>query len=390
MKRVLVLSSKTPYPIHDGATIRTVQSVKFFHQLGYNVDLLYLSETDDLNIVKAGLGSMCHNIYCNVLTKRQSYKNVALGLLTNLLPLQVNYYYDKKVAQWVKSHEDDYDLVYCNNIRTAEYARHLHTTKILDYVDALSMNYEVARTKTQGLWKWIYTIDYYRCSRYEVMMLDEFDKKLIISKVDRNYILKKARQNKSEITVIENYMEQSDERRVERSTEGVNLVFVGAMSYEPNINAVTYFAHDIMPSIKEKYPNAKFFIVGKNPRPCVQALASESVIVTGFVDDVWDYLKQATVVVTPMLSGSGMQNKILQAMAVGASVVTTPIGFEGMIAGKGQPMIAATSAEFVKIICQLVDDEQMRWRIGNEAIEYIKENYSEAKICQKFSQFLRK
>lgn len=390
MQRVLVLSSKSPYPIYDGAAIRTVQSIRFFHELGYEVDLLYVSENDDYDIVKAGL-NYCRNIFCHVMTKQKSYMNVLKGLLTNRKPLQVNYFYSPKIRAWIKNHQEDYDIVYCNNIRTAEYAKGLKVNKILDYVDALSLNCELSKQKTKGLWHWIYTIDAYRCAQYERAQMGIFDKLMIISDVDRSYIARNVCDGtKKDIAVIENYTKIDTARRVDVSTSDFTIVFVGAMNYAPNVEAVTYFSKEIMPSLLDKYPHIKFYIVGKEPRDCVKELASDNIIVTGFVDSVWDYLKRATVVVTPMLSGSGLQNKILEALAVGACVVTTKIGFEGLQDAEGKPFVASSSEEMIDLISYLFDNPDDRLEYSGKAVAYVEANYSKDVILRKFAGFIER
>lgn len=387
MSKVLVLSSKPPYPVHDGAAIRTVQSLRFFHELGYSVDLLYISETDDYDIVKEGLG-YCRNIFNHVITRRQSYFKVLRGLFTNRRPLQVNYFYSSEIRRWIKRHQSDYDVIYCNNIRTAEYVNGLKTRKILDYVDALSMNCELSKYKAKGFWHWIYMIDAYRCARYECRQLRVFDKTMIISDIDREYIRKKAGDAARSIAVIENYTSIDRTKRIDVSESGCNIVFVGAMNYSPNVEAVSYFAKEIMPVLQERYPQVKFYIVGKSPRESVKELASDNVIVTGFVDSVWDYLKQATVVVTPMLSGSGLQNKILEALAVGACVVTTRIGFEGLKDVEGKPFVAASSAEMIDIISRLFDNPDYRKECAGKSVEYVEANYSKEIMLDKFGEFV--
>ena len=115
--RVLVLSSKPPYPIHDGAAIRTFQSIVFLNRMGYEVDVLYFSEHNDKETVEKGLSKYCRNIYQHTMSATMSRINVFKGLFTNCLPLQVNYYFSKKVKRWILDHQDDYDMIYCNNIR---------------------------------------------------------------------------------------------------------------------------------------------------------------------------------------------------------------------------------------------------------------------------------
>ena len=387
MKKILILSSKPPYPLRDGAAIRTHQSIRLLSELGHHVDVLYLSEEDDIAKVTEGLKPYCQNIYSFILTKRRSYFNVLKGLLTNLLPLQVNYFYSRKVKKWINRNSSRYDIIYCNNIRTARYARGLKNEIILDFVDAYSMNYQAARDNIKGLWHWIYAIDYVRCNKFEQTLLQEFNKFLIISDIDRTFILTRAKYP-AKIIVIENYTTIDEKKRVAQNGSSVKLVFVGAMNYEPNVTAVTYFCKWVLPSLIERYPDIKFYIVGKTPTNQVLALADEHVVVTGFVESVWDYLKDATLVVTPMQSGSGLQNKILQALAVGACVVTTPKGFEGMVTDEGQPYVVNNSKEMIKVISRLIDHPEERQSSGAKSISYIKKHYDKEVIKSKIKTLI--
>ena len=386
--RALVISSKSPFPVYDGAAIRTFQSIAFLNRMQYQVDVLYLSDNDNKAIVEKGLNTYCQNIYQFIISKKRSCINVIIGIMTNCLPLQVNYYMSKKAKRWIAHQQDNYNLVYCNNIRTAEYAKNIRTKKVLDYVDAFSMNYSSSKNKTKGLWHWIYTIDHYRCSKYEVNMLNIFDKTMIISDIDRRYILKSVIGIQPEISVIENFVRLDKDKIIDHNQDGCNIVFVGAMNYEPNVTAVTYFVKEVLPSIRKEYPEVVFYIVGKSPREEVKKLISDYIIVTGFVNDVWDYLQKATVVVTPMRSGAGLQNKILEALAVGACVVTSDIGFEGLKPAPGQPLVARNTREMTKAILTLLSDKDYRISQSKLSLKYVSKYYSENVIFEKFKNEL--
>ena len=150
-------------------------------------------------------------------------------------------------------------------------------------------------------------------------------------------------------------------------------MFVGSMCYAPNIVAVKTFVKFVFPLILNRIPNAKFYIVGSRPVKSVCDLASGNVIVTGFVNEPKDYLRKATVVVVPMYSGAGVQNKILEAMSIGCCVVTTKIGSEGLecISDGQELFIRSGYNEMADIIVDLIDDKQQRERVGKAAKKYI-------------------
>lgn len=190
MKKVLFISSRPIYPIVSGGQIRTAQQLEFLSQR-YEVDVIFQTEKfiEAERFIRQYLTSI-GKVVCFRLPRWKCYLNT-LRFLFNRLPLQVNYYYDCRIKQYVKEHQEEYDFVFCNNIRTTEYIRELKgITKIVDFVDAISMNYEKAKGYAHGIKKIIYTIDHKRCLKYEQCVLSSFDRCCIISEIDKQYILK--------------------------------------------------------------------------------------------------------------------------------------------------------------------------------------------------------
>lgn len=186
-RKILFISSRPIFPVMGGDQIRTAQQLKFLTQR-YLVDVLYLYENDLSDRTKHYLPNV-NEVYAFHVTKLQSYF-YTLRFLLNTLPLQVNYYFSNKVCRFIRSHIHEYEFVFCNNIRTAEYVREIKDVKrYIDYVDAISMNYEKAKNITKGIKKLIFTIDYKRCLKYEQQVLRDFDCCAIISEIDKQYIL---------------------------------------------------------------------------------------------------------------------------------------------------------------------------------------------------------
>lgn len=184
--RILFISSRPLFPVLGGDQIRTVQQLNLLNER-FDVDILYITP-DDKDCVpsefKYKIGSIFRfqigSIKCIFQTLR---------FIFNSLPLQVNYYYNSKIAKKIDSIISNYDCVFCNNIRTAEYVRNkTGIIKYLDFVDAISMNYDKARHEAKGLKKLIYEIDYRRCGAYEQKCLESFDSCAVISDIDNRYI----------------------------------------------------------------------------------------------------------------------------------------------------------------------------------------------------------
>lgn len=167
------------------------------------------------------------------------------------------------------------------------------------------------------------------------------------------------------------------------------IIFVGKMNYEPNVVAVTYFAENVFPELQKKYPNLIFQIVGAHPDNRVLRLCNNpNIQVTGFVDSIVPYFQHATIVVAPMQTGAGIQNKIIQAMSYGCCVVTTPIGAEGLIIDNDEIAIYDTINEFICGISSLLNNPDKRREMGEKARKYVKENLSKEIIANQFWNFI--
>ena len=156
------------------------------------------------------------------------------------------------------------------------------------------------------------------------------------------------------------------------------VVFSGAMSFAPNIEAVVWFSLEVMPILAARRPGVRFRIVGRDPSPAVQALAEDPAVeVTGFVDDVRPWLARSAVVVVPMVSGSGVKNKLLEAMALGRPIVTTSMGVESLDVEPGRDVIVADDpAATAEALDQLLGDPVEQARLGVAARERVVARYS--------------
>ena len=149
------------------------------------------------------------------------------------------------------------------------------------------------------------------------------------------------------------------------------IVFVGKMDYEPNIVAVSYFAKSILPKLVSSFPDLKFIIVGTHPNAKVRQLECDRVVITGFVDSIEPYFQDATVVIAPMLTGAGIQNKIIQAMSYGCCVATTPIGAEGLTIYNDEVAIFESDKSWIDGLSTLLTDRDHRIAMGQAARDYV-------------------
>jgi glycosyltransferase involved in cell wall biosynthesis len=160
------------------------------------------------------------------------------------------------------------------------------------------------------------------------------------------------------------------------SPEPASLVFSGMMAYVPNNDGMLYFLDEIFPLIRAKVPGLKVYIVGNRPPKSLLERASESVIVTGYVEDVRPFISKASVYIVPLRMGSGTRLKILEAMSMGKPVVTTSIGCEGLDVVNGETaVIADDPLSFAGSVVDLLGDGQMRERLSRNGMELVRQKY---------------
>jgi len=151
-----------------------------------------------------------------------------------------------------------------------------------------------------------------------------------------------------------------------------DLMFIGGFYHQPNVDAVLFFAKDILPLIREKIPGVKFFVAGSNPPPEVRKLSGGDISVTGYVRDVRPFFESCRVFVAPLRYGAGMKGKIGQSMSYGLPLVTTTMGSEGMGLADGQnALIADSPGDFADAVTRLYTDEALWNRISVKSVSHI-------------------
>jgi len=382
-KKILMISYRFPFPLIGGAQIRVYQIGRSLSEK-YQVDLLALNEGKVNHKYLRDLENTFRKIISFPFNPIRFKLNAVRGLLSNE-PLETYYFYFGKARRWIAEHYHEYDLTFCVDVRMAKYLKGIKTRKVIDFIDATSLYYERAAKRAPGLWRFIYGVESKRLLRYELRMIREFDKAFIISTSDKRYLTNCCGLVNDSLIVLPNGANEDLFSRLDnfKKKEENCLVFLGKMNYFANVDAVDYFARKVFPLIKEQIKDIKFIIVGISPAKGVIKLGKmEGIEVTGFVDDPYKYLEEAKVVVAPMKVAAGIQNKILEAMALGKTVVTTSLGAAGIAGGVDGKhfVIADTEEEMASKILDLIDDKSQRENIGRDARRLVKEKYRWSKI----------
>jgi glycosyltransferase involved in cell wall biosynthesis len=356
-KKLLVLAPRFPYPVIGGDKLRIYHLCKALSRQ-YSLTLLSLCETReelDCALPDDGVFDRVERIF---LSKARSYVNTLLALPTRT-PLQVAYYRSRAFAAAVSRLLPAHDGALVHLVRCAEYVRKSDKPRVLEMTDAISLNYSRVKQlrNARGLRSRVFSLEAKRLLDYERAIVDDFDLSVLVSATDKDYLF--PAQSAGKVMVCSNGVDLSGLPFSVRTMASRILVFIGDMRTVQNQDMCHYFAEDVLPLLRRR-ADYRFRIVGSiAPALAEQFRAHEGVEVTGRVASVADAAAEGAIGVCPMRIGAGVQNKILEYMALGLPVVATALGYEGLGASSGQDLlIANTPQEFV---------DRIEWLTANEA-----------------------
>jgi sugar transferase (PEP-CTERM/EpsH1 system associated) len=242
------------------------------------------------------------------------------------------------------------------------------------------------------IWKGVTWSEYRKMLRYEHFCLQNAHHVLAVSENDKDAFARSIDRNR--ITVIPTGVDTEYFRPVDGDGEQPHeLVFTGAMDWLANVDAILYFARDILPLIRRQIPHVTITVAGRQPSPRLLALAhaDKHIRVTGSVDDIRPYIARASVYVVPIRIGGGTRLKIFEAMAMGKATVSTTIGAEGLPVTDGKEILIADSPEsFAHAVVSLLCQREQRRQLGLSARRLVEEKYSWSMVSDLFDAVLRR
>ena len=370
---LLVVLSRVPYPLDKGDKLRAFHQLKYLSK-NHSISLFCLNEGAINPDSVQELQKICTRVKIIQFSKFQLLTNLFNGFF-NQKPFQVNYFYSKKAQNAFDQFVEELipDSIFCQLIRTAEYVVKYSTIhKVLDYMDALSSAMVRRINNTGAFKKRMVKIEVKRLKAYEKRIASEFNELVIISEQDRNSFSFKEKES---IHVISNGVDTNYFNPVDAKKE-YDFLFVGNMSYPPNVDAAVHFVEDILPLIKSKKPNIKVMIAGTTPAPSVKALASHNVTITGFLEDIRSAYNQSKVFVAPLRLGAGLQNKLLEAMSMSIPCITSTLANNALMASEKEILVTDNKEEFANYCVELIKNNNFRNEIGANGQDYIKANFS--------------
>ena len=371
--KVLFLTPRFPYP-----PIKGDQAIPYYRlkELGgrHEITLLTFYEKDSDLAGLEHLRPFCREIHAVKLPRWLSVANMLFLGAFSSVPFQVLYFRSPAFARKLEEvlAAGKFEVAHVFMLRLLPYLAKVSAPKLLELVDSMALNMR-RRASTEGpLTRWLFAEEARRVDAYEPAAARSAQRLVVVSRKDREYI------PGDNVSVIPLGVDTELFRPAPARQPRPVIIFTGNMGYAPNVTAALWFAERCLPLIQSEIPGAELVIAGARPAPAVLALGKRpGVKVTGPVDSMPGALAGAAVAVAPMQSGSGMQFKILEAMACGLPVVATNLGVGDIQAVPGEQLLVADAAgEFAAAVVSLLRSPEAADALGKAARVFIEQNHS--------------
>lgn len=387
---LLMLVHRVPYPPDKGDKIRSFNELRFLAEKGWNIHLCALADDPaDLAHVDV-LRKYCASVSIEPINPRVQ-KLKSLVSLLSWLPLSAGYFYSAKLQSAVNNVLacQPIKAVFCFCGPMAEYLYRAQNnplvpgqkrrTCVMDLVDVDSDKWrQYAQTHTWPM-SWVYRLESHLLQRYERRVAERFDATVLVSAAEAESF-HRATGLDAKVHPVANGVDLDYFRpgQTPESDDTLRITFCGAMDYFPNVDAVTWFAREVLPLVRAQLGDVEFCIVGGGAGADVRMLAGlPGVKVTGRVDDVRPYVQKASLSVAPIRVARGIQNKVLEALAMGKAVVATPEAFEGIEVSSERDLVVmpAEPEPFAAAVLELLRDARARRAMGALARKAVEEKY---------------
>jgi sugar transferase (PEP-CTERM/EpsH1 system associated) len=378
MGDILFLAHRVPYPPDRGDKIRGFHILKFLSERKRVHLIAFADDTRDMKR-KGGLAKLTGNR--SIIWRSKPRAVAALEAFFGRKPVSLTAFENRPLREAVDNilARHSIDTIYVFSSQMAQYlpARPRQRV-IMDFCDMDSAKFESYAKTATGPMAWFLKREAKMLLSHERSVANRADASLFIS--EEEAALFRSKTGAERVHVVENGIDTvffdptAQFKRID--TTGALIVFTGQMDYRPNIEAVTWFVETILPHIQVRYPHARFAIVGRNPVEAVKALAKhKGVIVTGEVADVRGWVAAASVVVAPLKLARGVQNKVLEAMAMARPVVASAAAAQGIDHG-GTIRVGETVGEIAEEVLALLDDPAVAAAMGRDARAQVQRRYS--------------
>jgi polysaccharide biosynthesis protein PslH len=395
MANVMYLVHRMPYPPNKGDKVRSYHLLRHLTAQHRVFVGTFIDDPDD-EVHVSMLRSLCVDLHIAKLNPLRARVASMTGLLTGDA-LTLHYYRDGGLRRWVTETvtREAIDAVVVFSSSMAQYADCLGGVPLLvDFVDVDSAKWTAYADQHRWPLSWLYRREGLRLLGYERAVVKTSRRSFFSTTKEAQFFLELAPECTGTVETMGNgvdaeYFAPAGDRASPFQPGETPLVFTGAMDYWPNIDAVIWFAQAVLPLVQHRRPGVRFHIVGRAPTEAVRALACESVVVSGTVPDVRPYLQHAAVVVAPLRLARGIQNKILEAMAMGRPIVAaTPCVAAIDVRAGTEIRSASDAADYARGIEELLSDPARADAMGLAGRERVLKSYTWAAHMSVFDRHL--
>lgn len=391
--RILFLSQRVPYPPHKGDKLRAFHTIQYLSK-NHDVTLFCLSDQPDDDQHRIVLKKYCDNVHIFFQSRWKKWLRCLIAPFF-LKSFSESYFYSRdlkrKVDEILRKNSVDLIYIYCSSM--APYVLHRRDyPKMIDFVDADSDKWaQYACWGKYSRWWFrkhpIYLYEYFRVRALETRIGQIFQCGIVVSNHEKAILDKHCDSlpiySVSNGVDLEYFFLHAGERKKE-------VVFTGNLDYKPNINAVSYFWHKIWPKILKHVPDVKLKIVGRDPvYRILKFNGLNNTEIHSNVPDIRPYLRSASVAIAPMLQGRGIQNKVLEAMAMGTPVVCTTLAAEGINVIRGEEVLVADNAsDFTNEVLRILQNPDLVCDLSKKARQRVEKDYSWVQNLDKMEQII--
>jgi len=390
---VLFTALSIPYPssgapVHVYYTLKNLKNANFFN----GQVVCHYRCNSETNIIEKLEKELKMKIYISKINPHRLILNKIAAAVTGEISLFMSGYNTRVHTTLIKTAIKSFspDIIHCHEL--SEAVPTLNASKDFKIKRVITMHnvehlllFQRSNIQKSALMRLAYKRALRKFKEYEVDTLSEFDHIFVVSDNDKKVFISEGIQ-KEKLSVVPNGVDCDYFKPRNTVTDSINVLFMGTLSYDPNLVAVRIYLENIHPIIKKEFQDFRFYVVGKNPPKWLKKYAQHdpSVVVTGFVEDVRPYIMNVDVCIAPLTVGSGTRLKILEYMAMGKPVVSTTIGAEGLEIDDGKNILIADDwSEFADKIIELLNDDHLAKKIGTNGRKLVEEKYDWKKIAEK-------
>lgn len=393
MFRILQISPQVPFPPIDGGKISIYGLLKFFSEAGHKVDFVCYRKHSDLNISKNELSKFCVPHILDIQTDNNIF-NAFLNLFSNK-PYNVSKYIRKELLDYIKSYfrENNPDIIHIDHIHMAWIVENLRQFTNVPIVlrehnfesDIIFRTYS---TRKFLLTKSYLYLQYKRLLKFETSYAEKFDKVIMISETDEKKILN-YNPNIKTLAIPAGVNENLFLYNAYNNQKIPNSIFhIGSLEWLPNLDGLQWFVDEVLPIVVDKYPQTKLFVYGKFlEKLYVPDKLKNNIIKVGFVENLWDEIKDKLIGIIPLRVGSGIRIKILELLAQGHFIISTSVGREGIQLNDAEHFLEADDRDnFAEKIIKTFKNEYNYKQICITAQNLMKEKYSWKIVGREFEK----